>query len=610
MTTAKYLILCDNASKRPNSGQEVLKLELGEGKDRIHLKSSDIKKMFTDNLSPVMKDLVEIATYVYVSGQLTTRGGIKEFEYGAKWYRHFEMIVPVRELNVWNEQKELLEQILEFVSGERYTFEFLEKTIDDNSYFDFKEGLKPEEDYTDVVLLSGGLDSFTGAMEEIALKHKTIFVSHQPETKVTSLQNNVFKYVEEHSNRGKMPFHVPVKIFKGGKYVTKDTNQRNRSFLFAALGAMVADCLGLDEVKFYENGIISCNLPFDRQTYQAQRTRSTHPKFLKQMDQLLSNILGHDFRFCNPFFTKTRSEVVNRLLDLQHQDGIGKTRSCASSRYCYGWRHDGTCSQCVDRRFATLANDCLDYDIWDDYRLNIFTDELEKTQERTIVYNYTAMAQRISKIPDSHRFSDEYSSDLIEIVNYMGISRKEGIEQIYNLYKRHSKSVLGVLASQVGCNAKEFAGGVLPANCLLRLIALDKPPKIRTRKTKKKTSKISAKGFTQWKRPGDACFVIDGSRIRFYYNDELKDLRLSSGSQASDLLVSLTEAMLTQEEVKEMICSPKTKPADAIKNVNRTLNTKIKSLGFDIPDNIKFIALENRNKQYYCTLLIKTKSEL
>lgn len=481
MDNTEYLVLCDNAAGKAKRGQTKITLELdknankkkSQGKDKIHLGTNNIKRLLTNNLSHVMLDLLEIATFVYVTGQLTTRGGLKEFEYGSKWYRHFSLVIPVRHPEIWNREKALLEGILEFVAGERYVFKFTKKNTEGPLWLDYQEGLEPDKDYTDVVLLSGGLDSFSGGMTEIASKHKTIFVSHQSETKMTGLQSNVFEYIEKYADACHQPFHIPVKIYKGGQYVTKDTNQRNRSFLFAALGAVVANCLNLNKVTFYENGIISCNLPFDKQTYQAQRTRSTHPKFFGEMSNLLSNILDREFRFVNPFFDNTRMEVIRNLITLNHQEGIRKTRSCASSRYQDGWRHDATCSQCVDRRFATLANDCADFDLQGDYRLNIFVEELDSTHDRTMVFNYVALAQRIMKLPNEQAFIKEFSSDIYDITNHLGIPREQAAKQIYELYKRHSAEVLKVVKSQLADNLDNYTLGLLPKHCLLRLMALD-----------------------------------------------------------------------------------------------------------------------------------------
>ena len=153
MEKTEYLILCDNAQKKVNQNQTVIELELdktpfkkkGKGKDKIHLDTNNIKRLLTDNLSPVMLDLLEIATFVYVTGQLTTRGGLKEFEYGSKWYRHFDMVIPVRELDIWNYHKSSLEEILEFVSESGIYSLLRRKHMKALLGSDYKEGLEPEK---------------------------------------------------------------------------------------------------------------------------------------------------------------------------------------------------------------------------------------------------------------------------------------------------------------------------------------------------------------------------------------------------------------------------------------------------------------------------------
>ena len=464
-----FLILCDDASKEARQNQRVHNITLGKGSGQVRYILKELRELLEGNGSPVMLDLLEIATFVYVAGQLTRRGGEKELEYGHKWYRHLEFVVPVREVDVWEDNKELLENLLEFVDGSKYIFNFISKRAEAPAYFEFTDGPTTQMDFTEVVLLSGGLDSFTGAIEgTLDLKKKVLYVSHRSDSKMTKLQRNVFNYLSDNAQTGAKPGHLPIRINKGGGYVTKDTNQRSRSFLFAALGAVAADSLDLDEVKFYENGIVSCNLPFDGQTYQAQRTRSTHPKFLGEMSELVSNLLGRTFRFENPYFNRTRAEVVERLRDFGHRSGIGITRSCAKSRYQGGKRHDGVCSQCVGRRFATLASGCLENDPWKEYKVNCFVEELGKTLERAVVYGFEGMAEEVGKMTEVSHFINRFSSDLTEVVNHLShVGRGEGMNAIFMLYRRHAKAVRKVMLAQMEENLEAYHDGKLPQNCLL-----------------------------------------------------------------------------------------------------------------------------------------------
>ncbi len=467
-----YLILCDGAQGKPySSKQKVCEIRTGKGKDLVHIQIDALKEKMRNDLAPVMKDLLEIATFVYIAGQLTSRGGMKELEYGHKWHREFDMAIPVRECDLWRDEetKERLESVLSFVAGEQYRFHFTPKQKDNPEFFEFGGGYYEDKDIAGVMLFSGGLDSFSGAVDEVVgQRTRVALVSHRSDTKMTGLQRNVWQYLDCECP-GPTPLHVPVKICKGKGYATKDTNQRSRSFLFAALGATVAHTIGLNEVKFYENGIVSCNLPFDNQTPQARRTRSTHPRFLKEMSELVEKITGKEFVFTNPYFQKTRTEVVRRLVELHHQAGIGKTRSCAKSRYSVGQRHDGVCSQCVGRRFATIAAGCLANDPQKDYKVNIFTDELEKTQDRTMAIGFTYLADKIEGC-DCNEFYTHFSSDIVEIANHMDGQREAVVQRIYELHKRHANQVNGVLEDKIAEHKREVRRKDWPKTCLLELV--------------------------------------------------------------------------------------------------------------------------------------------
>lgn len=440
----QWLFLCNNTTKKPlNANQKVYPLETSKKKasDKIHLEIGALEKRLTTDLPDVLEDLLEIATLVYVAGQLTTRGGNKEIEYGYKWYRDFELVIPVREYEIWSEYqtKELLEEILKFVSGEKYQFHFTRKPKGIPSFLGYQPSPIGDTDIQEVVLFSGGMDSFSGVVKEVhGEKKKIALVSHCSEAKMDSLQKKVYQYIDENCE-GPQPLHVPAKIWKGGRFVTKDTNQRNRSFLYAALGAAVAKAVGLSRVRFYENGIISCNLPFDGQTYQARRTRTTHPRFLIQMSELMEAITGEEFLFENPYAFKTRADVIQEVKDVNKQEGIAHTRSCAKSRYVGKTRHDGVCSQCVDRRFAVVASECEKCESEEEYKINIFTDELNLTHDRTMVLGFAYLTDFI-ETSNIDSFYKKFSSDLLELSRYIG-PQEAAIKMIYNLYLRYAKQV-------------------------------------------------------------------------------------------------------------------------------------------------------------------------
>ena len=64
------------------------------------------------------------------------------------------------------------------------------------------------------------------------------------------------------------------------KALGREYTQRTRSFLFAALGVTFARMSGLDRLRFYENGVVSLNLPPSPQVVGARASRTTHPRVL------------------------------------------------------------------------------------------------------------------------------------------------------------------------------------------------------------------------------------------------------------------------------------------------------------------------------------------
>jgi Phage integrase family len=86
--------------------------------------------------------------------------------------------------------------------------------------------------------------------------------------------------------------------------------QRTRTFLFSAIGCVVAEMMGCARIRFFENGIMSFNLPIAPQIVGSRATRSTHPRALRQMTDFANHILGHPFEVANPFLWRTKAELV------------------------------------------------------------------------------------------------------------------------------------------------------------------------------------------------------------------------------------------------------------------------------------------------------------
>jgi len=100
--------------------------------------------------------------------------------------------------------------------------------------------------------------------------------------------------------------------------------QRTRTFLFSAIGCVVAEMMGCARIRFFENGLMSFNLPIAPQIVGSRATRSTHPRALRQMTDFANHILGHPFEVANPFVWRTKAEVVRLLAQHGQTDLIAR----------------------------------------------------------------------------------------------------------------------------------------------------------------------------------------------------------------------------------------------------------------------------------------------
>ena len=106
---------------------------------------------------------------------------------------------------------------------------------------------------------------------------------------------------------------IRVLINKAAKLGTEYT-QRARSFLYASMGATVARMMELDELTFFENGVVSLNLPVCAQVVGGRSTRTTHPRVMRGLERLLTLVAdGKPFRVRTPFLWDTKADVVKRI---------------------------------------------------------------------------------------------------------------------------------------------------------------------------------------------------------------------------------------------------------------------------------------------------------
>lgn len=471
-------ILCGDVSyaNLPFGGEDPICLHLWGKNENILLRISDIREHLLRDVPSQFHDLIEIATYVYCADQAVTRGGDGVQNFGVDWRRKLFFRIPVRNPDLWNSSplKDHLIETLSFLSEDEYYFDFVKLTKQPPSQqhieFDFA---KPEE----VILFSGGLDSLGGAIEEsVVNKRKIALVMHKSNQKLARRHRKLSELLEKYSDSS--PLHIPVSINKD-KRLGREYTQRSRSFLYAALGSTVAQMFGLFRIRFYENGIVSFNLPPSPQVVGARATRTTHPQVINGFAKIISILAGRPFVVENPFLWKTKAEILRGINDAGCQEMIKFATSCTHT-----WKmtklttHCGTCSQCIDRRFAILSANLEDHDPAEAYGVDLLVGDRpvedpldgrrDKDESRTMIAAYVETASDICKMSPVEFFG-RYGEASRVLRHIDGSADATGLK-LFELHKRHAKAVSDVIDQSIAKYASAIRKRELSDSCLLRLV--------------------------------------------------------------------------------------------------------------------------------------------
>ena len=264
------------------------------------------------------------------------------------WTRQFELTVSVMDPEFWNSQRQLIARLLGFLTTDLWDISFI------------GGGFCPEPPkdpvYTGeacVLLLSGGLDSFIGAVDLTANQVRPLAVSQtvrgdaENQRAFAHLLGGGLRHLQlNHNTEIPNPENPP--------------SQRARSLIFIAEGILAATSLkaysdGAEIILYMaENGFISINPPLTGARLGSLSTRTTHPVFL-QILQGLFYAAGIRVRIVNPYQFKTKGEMLRECLEqnVAHEYAHATT-SCGRFKK-YGYKHCGRCVPCLVRRASFLA---------------------------------------------------------------------------------------------------------------------------------------------------------------------------------------------------------------------------------------------------------------
>lgn len=276
-------------------------------------------------------ELLNLSALVYAAD---TRISREEYSQDG-WTREFAIYFPVNDLSVWKPIKDRLEELLSFITGDFWTLHFREREANDRlNCIEIEEPAEPVEA---VSLLSGGLDSFIGAIDLLSENTNCLFVGHYSKDGTQNYQNAVettlckeYPYYFKGYIKGCLIFDKSV--FKtGNQDISAENSQRSRSFMFLSMAAYLASGMGqLCKLIVPENGFIALNVQLDPLRLGANSTKTVHPHFMSLMSEVFSE-LNLNIVLVNPYRHMTKGEMMkncyNQQLLAKHAH---ETLSCAS----------------------------------------------------------------------------------------------------------------------------------------------------------------------------------------------------------------------------------------------------------------------------------------
>jgi len=324
------------------------------------------------------------------------------------WTRQLAVEIPVTDSDLWSRNAEKLNSTISFLTGDIWNISFRNSECGLIRPKSTRYRLFSEEPPLEAVsLFSGGLDSLIGAIDWLESNPEgTIKLVGHYDPGVAGPKSDQNRLIEELKEyyRSRINF---VQVRVGQTPSGGEATFRSRSIIFIGLGIYVASSAGENINMFMpENGNIALNVPLTPSRRGACSTRTAHPFFLKNINQVLQG-LGFQNRITNPFEFKTKGECVEQCLNQPVLRNIaGTSVSCAKRGHKRTWinrsaRQCGRCMPCIYRR-AALHKIGLDTE---DYGRDICRGDVDLSSNKKYVNDFRAYASFISKNPSRDEIS-------------------------------------------------------------------------------------------------------------------------------------------------------------------------------------------------------------
>jgi hypothetical protein len=299
-------------------------------------------------------DILVLAAHVHAADTRISR----TTESQDTWTREIRLVVPVSDIERWRATVPLLQRLLNFLTGDRWTLGFRPRPAG----FDRTVAIRPPRatapSFNSFALFSGGLDSLIGAIDTLERGAAPLLISHAGDGSTSDSQNALFESLKQHYQRPFDRLRVWMNFPKGlVRNVDSENTTRGRSFLFFAAGVFACSGLsGAFTLRVPENGLIALNVPLDPLRLGALSTRTTHPFYMARWNDLLAAV-GIPGRVQNPYWNQTKGEMVAQCGNRKLLAKLAPTSLSCSSPTKGRWagrgiEHCGYCLPCLIRRAA------------------------------------------------------------------------------------------------------------------------------------------------------------------------------------------------------------------------------------------------------------------
>jgi hypothetical protein len=303
------------------------------------------------------------------------------------WTRDFDLVVAVGDAPFWNTQTAPLQRLLQFLTTDRWRLTFVPGAKYPNGP---QALLRPNHD--SIVLVSGGLDSFIGALDlvqeglcPLAVSQSVRGDAKKQRSLTAAVGGDIGHLQLNHNAKVPNPENPPT--------------QRGRSIAFFSYGTLAATTLQRyvegETIPLFvcENGFISINPPLTGLRLGSLSTRTSHPVVLALLQQIVV-AAGLRVRFENPYALRTKGEM---LLGSSRQEELKTyahtTTSCGRFKR-FGYRHCGRCVPCLIRRAAFHAWSVPDQTHY--VHANLAVDDAENARSDDV----RALAMAVAEVAD------------------------------------------------------------------------------------------------------------------------------------------------------------------------------------------------------------------